>query len=110
MLNRELTFTVGLTTKDGALLVPSEVIRETAGLLAEYGWPGVTVTEHVGYWKGEQENSLSFTVAYDTTGTRGFDPLRVAEKLAYELDQEAVLYVVRDVVGDFGYARRCCDR
>lgn len=100
MLNKQVTFTIGLTTCKGAPLWPAYVIQGVLGHLADYGIDGFTVTEHVGYWKGQPEKSLSFTVLYDSNALPGFSPEALAGVMAKQFYQEAVLYVVHGVFAD----------
>ena len=100
MLNKQVTFTVGLTTRRGTSLQPDSVITGASQTLAELGLDGFTVTEHTGYWKGEPERSLSFIVIYDSAGFVGFDPAGIASRLATTFDQDAVLYAIHGVFAE----------
>jgi hypothetical protein len=61
---------------------------------------GFTVTEHIGYWKGEPEKSLSFTVIYNSNALPWFSPERVAGVMAEQFHQEAVLYSIQTVFAE----------
>ena len=104
MLNKHVTFTVGLTTSDGAKLGSNYVVQGVSEILAAEGVYGFTVTKHLGYWKGEPEKSLSFTVIYDSNALPGFSPHAVAGVMAKQFYQEAVLYVIHGVFADLVYA------
>ena len=104
MLNKHVTFTVGLTTSKGAQLWPAYVIQDVSKILTFAGIDGFTVTEHLGYWKGEPEKSLSFTVIYDSNALPGFSSHAVAGVMAKQFYQEAVLYVIHGVFADLVYA------
>lgn len=99
MLNKQVTFTIGLTTSKGAQLWPNYVIQGASEIFAAEGVHGFTVTEHIGYWKGEPEKSLSFVVIYDSNAP-GFSPHAVAGAMARQFYQEAVLYVIHGVLAD----------
>lgn len=100
MLNKQVTFTVGLTTNQGAKLWPGYVIIETSKLLADDGIDGFTVTEHHGWWKGEPEESLSFVVVYDSNELPEFSPEDTAAAMAKQFHQDAVLYVMHGVFAE----------
>lgn len=100
MLNKQVTFTIGLTTNQGAKLWPNYVIQGVSEILAAEGIHGFTVTEHVGFWKGAREKSLSFTVVYDSNALPEFSPHAVAGAMAEKFYQEAVLYVIHGVFAD----------
>lgn len=97
MLNKRLTLTVGLVDRDGGQVPPSTVIRATSVALSVHGFDGFTVTQHVGYWCGAEEASLSFTILYDSELRPGFLPQELAAELADLFNQEAVLYSLETV-------------
>ena len=97
MLNKQVTFTIGLMTSKRASLWPSYVITAASAILAAEGINGFTVTEHIGYWKGEPEKSLSVTVVYDSNDLTAFSPHAVAGAMAKQFYQEAVLYTIHGV-------------
>lgn len=97
MINKRLTYFVGLVDRDGKLLQDQTVIDVTAKAFTEQGWPGFTVTRHVGYWNGVAEASLSFLVLFDSETKPGFLPQLLAADLARLFNQEAVLYTLETV-------------
>ena len=77
------TIYLGLTTRNG-----KEVDRKLAiALFAEY-FDAFTVIDATGYWEGQEEKTLVFSVVLDHISAL---PERVAKILAETFDQNAVL-------------------
>lgn len=102
-MNR-LTFFVGLRTRHGGWNSASAAIHTAVvPILAEHGIDGFTVTESVGYWKGQPEKSLTVTTVqpFNCDATA---PHEISLALAEALEQECVLYTVEPVTADFVFA------
>lgn len=94
MLNAKIVFYVGLVTSKGKLLLSTTVIRRVSNIFKLQGWHGFTVTQHTGYWKGEPEPALSFTVFIDSKADFNVVPATIAKSMAKLFDQDAVLWSV----------------
>ncbi len=107
-----ISWTIGLTTKHGDVLTPSEVIAHTiVPTLAARGFDGFSVTENWGYWKGQPERSLTVSVCVDVGGHDFIDgdaavnshALSFTEDVARHLaalnQQECVLWTIDKIVG-----------
>jgi hypothetical protein len=85
---------VGLKSKTG-----SDISREFAVMAVSYTLgaediSGFSVTDVLGYWKGNRERSLSFEVYCDPA--TALKATELAQSIAITLRQEAVLVEVRD--------------
>ena len=99
-MDMQVTFTIGLTTVFGTTYRVDEVIDGVSEILAQVGVDGFTVTEHIGYWKGTAEKSLSFSVVYNSREDSW--PLawsELARLMARRFQQEGVLLVGQECFG-----------
>ena len=104
--NVKVTLTVGLTTKDGQQLDEDYVVQGViAPVLHGIGQDGFSVTENVGYWKGQPEKSLTVTVFGNANELLHSDVLHAAHMIATACKQECVLWSRESCAAGLEYAK-----
>lgn len=98
MLNRKVTFLIGLKTTDGDILNRNVTLGTVVSpLLGDHGCDGFSVIDQIGYWKGSQEPSIKVEVYADAKDAVVEFAVVIAARLAFLCQQECVLYAVEPV-------------
>lgn len=109
MFNAKISFTIGLATRGGKYLAPTDVLDNSAvPELAKLGIDGFTVINNLGYWEGKPEYSLTVSVLVGAEHplTTPSVAEALAAKLAEQCDQTCVLWEIAPVVGGLGYSAK----
>ncbi len=109
-----ITFTIGLTTKTGGILLPTDVITSVvAPELKRYGIDCFSVGIKRGYWQGKAENSLCIEIYIDSDeyvevfedlSPKGHPCEQLAQRFAAACEQECVLWSILDCSAGLGYS------
>lgn len=102
--NRNLTFTIGLTTAGGVPLSREIVLLDVVEILGRYGVDGFTVTDHTGYWQGQQEASISVSILACYGDTVVVTAGVIARELAIACLQDCVLWSIAPTIAGLAYS------
>jgi hypothetical protein len=102
--DRNVTFTIGLTSACGAVLSRDVVLQDVVQVLEAHGINGFTVTDHTGYWKGEQEASISVSILARYGDVIVVTAPAVAKELATECLQDCVLWSIAPAIAGLAYS------
>jgi hypothetical protein len=99
MLNRKVSFYIGLQDKQGkALSLDSSGIKS---VLQANGFDGYTLTYTIGLWKGQSEPSCVVTLLGHSDTLKWPLVAHLAKQFAKAANQESVLYCIETVSADF---------
>jgi len=102
--DRNVTFTIGLVSTDGAPLLRDVVLQDIVQILEGHNINGFTVTDHTGYWKGEQEASISVSILARYGDKIVVTAPAVAKELATACVQDCVLWSIAPAIAGLAYS------